>query len=122
MTINAPSVLCALGGELVVKGPDGGQSIAVLKSFKDCLFSPRSPSGSHGSLRFQARLKDQLVFFAVAGLDGKQWILLKVGLCPDERLICPGATHLRLASPFSLPCCLIYLNNNIDNNNRERAS
>ena len=43
MTIHDPSVLYALGGELVVKGPDGGQSIPVLKSIKDYLFTAFGP-------------------------------------------------------------------------------
>jgi aerobic carbon-monoxide dehydrogenase medium subunit len=43
VTINAPSVLCALGGELVVKGPDGEQTIPALKSFKDYLFTALGP-------------------------------------------------------------------------------
>jgi hypothetical protein len=50
---------------------------------------------------FPSALKDQLIFFAIPGLDGKQRILLKVGLRPDERLVCLVATHLRLSSPFS---------------------
>jgi CO/xanthine dehydrogenase FAD-binding subunit len=43
VTIHDPSVLYALGGELVVKGPDGGQSIPVLKSIKDYLFTAFGP-------------------------------------------------------------------------------
>jgi CO/xanthine dehydrogenase FAD-binding subunit len=43
VTVHDPSVLYALGGELVVKGPDGGQSSPVLKSFKDYLFTAFGP-------------------------------------------------------------------------------
>ena len=42
-TIHVPSVLCALGGELVVKGPSGEQTIPVLKSFKDYLYIALGP-------------------------------------------------------------------------------
>ena len=43
VTINAPNVLCALKEELVVKGPDGEQTIPALDFFKDYLFAAFDP-------------------------------------------------------------------------------
>jgi CO/xanthine dehydrogenase FAD-binding subunit len=43
VTVHDPSVLYALGGELVVKGPDGEHSIPVLKSIKDYPFTAFGP-------------------------------------------------------------------------------
>ena len=38
-----PSVMCALGGELVVQGPDGERTVPALEFFKDYLFTDLEP-------------------------------------------------------------------------------